>query len=129
MNLELEVPANVLVAARLAHSRRDWRTSYAAFTRASELGPLETDDLDAMAVAASRLRPAKESARIAELVFTQLSRKDPTAAGMKATELALAWLLRGDRNIGLGWLNRARRLLNGAPECPAHGYLAYLEAI
>lgn len=129
MNVELEVPADMLVGARLAHSRRDWRASYAGFTRASELGPLDTDDLDAMAVAAWRLGRAKESARIAELVFTQLSRKDATAAGMKAAEVALAWLTRGDMNIGAAWMSRARRLLDGAPESTAHGYLAYLTAI
>ena len=52
----------------------------------------------------------------------------PTAAAMKATELGLAWLVRGDLNIGQGWMNRARRLLAGAEEGPAHGYLAYLDA-
>jgi hypothetical protein len=82
-----------------------------------------------MAVAAWRLGHAKESARIAELVFTQLSRKDATAAGMKAAEVALAWLTRGDMNIGAAWMSRARRLLDGAPESTAHGYLAYLTAI
>ena len=47
---------------------------------------------------------------------------------MKATELGLAWLVRGDLNIGQGWMNRARRLLAGAEEGPAHGDLAYLDA-
>jgi DNA-binding CsgD family transcriptional regulator len=129
MDLELEAATDVLVAARLAHSRRDWHASYGGFTQAGAFGPLGTDDLDAMAMAAWRLGHVKESARIAELVFTQLARKDPTAAGMKATEMALVWLLRGDRNIGVGWLSRARRLLDGAPESPAHGYLVYLEGI
>jgi hypothetical protein len=121
MNLELEVPADMLVAARLAHSRRDWRASYAGFTRASALGPLDTDDLDAMAVAAWRLGHAKESARIAELVFRQLSRKDPTAAGMKAAEVALAWLTRGDMNIGVAWMSRARTTATRRPICRGCG--------
>ena len=47
---------------------------------------------------------------------------------MKANELALGWLVRGDVNIGQGWMNRARRLLAGAPEGAPHGYLAYLDA-
>lgn len=121
--------ADVLAAARVAHGRRDWQASYSGFTQASELGPLDTDDLDAMATAAWRLGHAKESVRLAELVFGQLARRDPTAAAMKAAEVALAWFTRGDVNIGQGWLSRARRLLDGAPDGAAHGYLAYLDAI
>ena len=61
-------------------------------------------------------------------MFTQLARTDPPSAAMKAVELGLAWITRGDLNIGQGWMNRARRLLDGAPEGPTHGYLAYLDA-
>ena len=71
----------------------------------------------------------KESVRVAERVFAQLARTDPLSAAMKAVELGLAWLTRGDLNIGQGWMNRARRLLDGAPEGPTHGYLAYLDAL
>ena len=66
---------------------------------------------------------------VAERVFAQLARTDPPSAAMKAVELGLAWLTRGDLNIGQGWMNRARRLLDGAPEGPTHGYLAYLDAL
>jgi DNA-binding NarL/FixJ family response regulator len=48
---------------------------------------------------------------------------------MKAVELGLAWITRGDVNIGRGWINRARRLLDGESEGPTHGYLMYLEAL
>ena len=82
-----------------------------------------------MGMAAWRLGHAKESARIAELVFTRLVRKDPAAAGMKAAQASLAWLTRGDFNIGVAWMSRARRLLDGAPENTAHGYLVCLDAI
>ena len=118
-----------LLAARTAHMRRDWRASYDAFTRAGEDVPLGTDDLDALAIAAWQLGRGKESVRVTERVFTQLSRTDPPSAAMKAVELGLAWLTRGDLNIAQGWMNRARRLLAGAPEGPAHGYLAYLDAV
>jgi DNA-binding CsgD family transcriptional regulator len=129
MGLVLETRADVLNAARRAHSQGDWRASYEGFTRASGIGPLDTDDLDAMSVAAWRLGHARESLRVAELVFTQLARKDPTAAAMKALEVALVWFTRGDQNIGQGWMNRARRLLDGTPDGPVHGYLAYLDVI
>ena len=118
---------DLLVTARTAHQRRDWHASYEAFERASEVAPLGTDDLDALAFAAWRLGHAKESSRLAERVFAQLARTDPAAAAMKANELALVWLVRGDVNIGQGWMNRARRLLAGTPEGAAHGYLTYLD--
>ena len=89
------------MTARTAHVRRDWQASYAAFTRASEEASLSIDDLDAMAAAAWRLGHGKESLRVAERVFsTKLARTDTPSAAMKAVELALAWLTRGDLNIG-----------------------------
>lgn len=129
MGTYLETQADLLVAARAAHRQRDWHASYEAFARAGELAPLGTDDLDALAAAAWRLGHGKEAVRVAERVFAQLARSDPGAAAMKAVELGLAWLTRGDLNIGQGWMNRARRLLAGEPEGPTHGYLAYLDAV
>ena len=115
--------------ARTAHVRRDWHASYAAFTRAGEDTALCTDDLDAMATAAWQLGHGKESLRLAERVFGQLARTDPPSAAMKAVELGLAWFTRGDFVIAQGWMNRARRLLDGATEGPTDGYLAYLDAL
>ncbi|WP_460358785.1 LuxR C-terminal-related transcriptional regulator [Mycobacterium sp. ZZG] len=120
---------DLLSAAREAHRRRDWAASYEAFERAGRHAPLPTDDLDAFAFAAWRLGHIKESSRAAERVFTELTRTDPNAAAMKANDLALAWLVRGDLNIGQGWMSRARRLLAAAEESVAHGYLAYLDAV
>ena len=120
---------DLLSAARAAHQRRDWAASYEAFDLASRYAPLRTDDLDAFAFASWRLGHIKESSRAAERVFAELTRTDPNAAAMKANELALAWLVRGDVNIGQGWMSRARRLLVAADETPAHGYLTYLEAV
>lgn len=118
-----------LGTARAAFAERRWRASYDAYAAAGAVGPLSTDDLDAMSLAAWRVGNVKEAVRLSELVFGQLARTDPGAAAMKAVELSLAWLTRGDVNIGQGWMNRARRLLTGAPEAPAHGYLAYLDAV
>ncbi len=123
-----DTQTDFLSAARAAHQRRDWTTSYEAFDLAARNAALRTDDLDAFAFAAWRLGRIKESSRAAERVFAELTRTDPAAAAMKANELALAWLVRGDVNIGQGWMNRARRLLAGADECAAHGYLSYLDA-
>lgn len=123
-----DTQTDLLVAARGAHQRRDWAASYEAFELAGRHAPLHTDDLDAFAFAAWRLGHIKEASRAAERVFTALTRADPLAAAMKANELALAWLVRGDVNIGQGWMSRARRLLANEEESPAHGYLTYLDA-
>lgn len=128
METRLDIHTDLL-EARTAHVRRDWHTAYEHFARAGRDTALCVDDLDAMAVAAWRLGMAKESLRVAERVFAQLARTDPPSAAMKAVDLALAWVSRGDLNIGQGWMNRARRLLDGAPESPTHGYLAYLDAL
>ncbi|MFC3776801.1 response regulator transcription factor [Mycolicibacterium holsaticum] len=129
MVTRLDVSSELLIAARSAHGRRDWRAAYEAFTQAAEDTSLGVDDLDAMATAAWRLGHGKESLRVAERVFTQLARTDPPSAAMKAVDVALGWLTRGDVNIGQGWMNRARRLLEGAPAGPTHAYLAYLDAV
>lgn len=121
--------ADWLGTARAAFAERRWSASYDAFVAAGALGPLTTADLDAMSLAAWRVGNVKEAVRLSELVFGRLARADPAAAAMKAVELSLAWLTRGDVNIEQGWRNRARRLLTGAPECATHGYLAYLDAI
>ena len=129
MDTRIDTHTELLLAARTAHVRRDWHASYEAFVRAGEDTALCTDDLDAMAVAAWRLGHGRESLRIAERVFAQLTRTNPPSAAMKAVELGLAWFTRGDLNIAQGWMNRARRLLDGAPEGPTDGYLAYLDAL
>ena len=115
-----DLHTELVTAARAAHERRDWHGSYSDFVRANALSALSTDDLDALSVAAWRIGEVKEAVRIAERVFTQLVRSDPKAAARKAVELALTWLTRGDLNIAAGWMNRARRLLDGVPDVQRH---------
>jgi DNA-binding NarL/FixJ family response regulator len=128
MDTDFVAHTELVIAGRDAHVRRDWRASYDGFTRAQEIAPLSPDDLDALAGAAWRLGRCKESVRLAEQVYAHLARTDSAAAAAKAVDVALAWLTRGDLNIGQGWMNRARRLLDGVPESPTHAYLAYLDA-
>jgi hypothetical protein len=47
---------------------------------------------------------------------------------MTAINLALRWGTRGDLALASGWLNRARRNLEGLEDIPAYGYLLYVEA-
>ena len=79
--------------ARLADLLRELRTG-------GGHGRLGTDDLDAQATAAWRLGRCKESVRLAEHVFKQLSRSDPSAAAMKAVDVAHT--ASGQRDLAAG---------------------------
>lgn len=118
-----------LAEARAAHARGDWAASYAAFVRADGIGSMSPADLDAYAAAAWRLGHGREAARLAERLYNLHLRTDPAAAAMKAVEIGLEWLTRGDLNIATGWTSRARRLLADAPDGVIHGYLAYLDTV
>lgn len=129
MDTTVHAHTELLTTARAAHVRRDWHASYDGFVRVSAVVSLSVEDLDALSVAAWRVGNAKEAVRLSERVYSELARRDSAAAAMKAIDLGLQWLTRGDLNIGQGWMNRARRLLEGTPEGEAHGYLAYLDVI
>jgi hypothetical protein len=119
----------LLVVARSAYRRNDWRTSYESFSRVDGVQALDTDDLAVYASAAWRQGHGRESVRINEQVHTRLLRTDPVQAAMKAAELGLAWLSRGHLAPAGSWAQRARVLLDGVPQTPAHGYVAYLLAV
>ena len=115
-------------AAREAHLRRDWQASY-AWLRASAgiraAGSRRLGRAGGRGVASGSVQGI---GCFAEQVFAEMVRAEPAAAATKAVEVALAWLTRGDLNIDQGWMNRARRLLDGTTESPTHAYLAYLDA-
>lgn len=119
----------LLVVARTAYRRNDWRTSYESFSLIDGVQTLDTDDLAVYASAAWRQGHGRESVRINEQVHTRLLRTDPVQAAMKAAELGLAWLARGHLALARNWAQRAQVLLDGVSEAAAHGYLAYLFAV
>lgn len=119
----------LLVVARTAYQRNDWRTSYESFSRVDGVQTLDTDDLAVYASAAWRQGHGRESVRINEQVHTRLLRTDPVQAAMKAAEIGMAWLARGHLALARSWAQRAGVLLDGVPQTAAHGYLAYLLAV
>ena len=119
-----------LLDARRAYAQGDWRASHDLFSRAGGLAGLTTDDLAALGMAAWRLGRTREAIQIAEQVFHRLvAQDDPASAAMKAVELSLQWINRGDLTIARAWMNRARRIVDLLPENPVHGYLMYLDAV
>jgi hypothetical protein len=53
-----------------------------------------------------------------------LARQDRAAASRVAVWLGWdCWAFRGEHAVANGWLQRARRLLDGLPPCPEHAWL------
>ena len=63
-----------------------------------------------------------------EVYRRRMEASESAAAAKQALTLTLEWVLRGDVEVAMGWLNRARKLLTTLPPGPDHGYLGYLEA-
>jgi hypothetical protein len=118
-----------LAEARRALQRQDWRECYAAYVRADGVGPMTVDDLDAYSSTAWRLGYGREAARLTERVYHRLARTDPAGAAMKAVDLTVVWRTRGHHGIAADWAAKAGQLLTGTSVGPAHGYLAYVDAV
>jgi hypothetical protein len=56
-----------------------------------------------------------------------LQGEQPRQAAISALGLSVSLFLRGDVEVGSGWMSRAHRLLRDEPEGPEHGYLSYLD--
>lgn len=119
----------LLVAARTAYAQGDWRAAYGHLSQARTVAELSAGDLSLLGSAAWWLGQVKESLELAEDVYHRLENDgDAAGAAMKALDLGLVWLIRGDVVISSGWISRARRILQELPEGPEHGYLIYLHA-
>lgn len=118
----------LLVQAREAYARGDWAAAHRDLTQARDHGDLSTEDLDRLGSAAWWVGEVGTSLSISEDVFRRYEAgADSRRAAMKAVDLALLWMVRGDLVIASGWTSRARRLLSGCAACPELGYLQYLD--
>ncbi|WP_026549178.1 LuxR family transcriptional regulator [Arthrobacter sp. Br18] len=128
--MDTEISALMLSSGRAAYARGEWRSAYEALRGAAPVSMLDIEDLEALASSAWWLGLVKENFELSEEVFRQLCAGGSNAkAAMKALQLALLWVLRGDLMVGSGWLSRVRRILRDVPQCPAHGYLLYLDSM
>jgi ATP/maltotriose-dependent transcriptional regulator MalT len=124
------VAADLLQDARQAYAAHLWEDAHQGFTAASKRSVLAMDDLAAYADSAWWLGRTDESLALSEQVYRRCLQGDrgPSAARL-AVEIGFLWLIRGEQQIGSGWISRARRLLAETPECPEQGYLSYLDAV
>jgi class 3 adenylate cyclase len=116
---------DVLQDGRAASARHAWREAFALFSAADERVPLAPDDLDRLAEAAWWIGRIPECVAARERAYAaHVEAEEPAPAALTAVELARAYFQKGDRAVGLAWVNRADRLLASAPESVAHGYVA-----
>ena len=116
-----------LTQARRAYAAQDWRTAAAQFD-AVATERLTANDLAAYADAAWWLGRIEDNLRLgAAACEAFLADSRPVEAAWAAMVLGIFHLSRGDEPQGMGWSGRARRLLEGIPECPVHGYLHLTE--
>jgi DNA-binding NarL/FixJ family response regulator len=116
-----------LTAARVAFDAHRWSQAHEGFRAAQAEGPLTGPDLAALADCAWWLGLADESITTGEAAHRALlAEGDVRAAAWSAIGVAVNFLLRGEAEMGGGWIGRANRLLADGPECVEQGYLAYL---
>jgi hypothetical protein len=123
METAVNETADILILARQAHGAHDWATAAAHFD-AIGAERLTADDLAAYADAMWWLGRVEDNLRLeAAACEAFLADSQPAEAAWAAMLLGVFHMGRGDVPQAMGWIGRAGRLLEGTPECPAHGLL------
>jgi DNA-binding CsgD family transcriptional regulator len=119
--------SDLLTQARAAFDRQDWSAACQAFASADRDQPLEPDNIERLAVAATLLGRDTESTALWARAHQEFhSRHQNERAARAAFWLALGMLDRGESAQAAGWIARGRRLLESAsPECVELGYLSF----
>jgi DNA-binding CsgD family transcriptional regulator/tetratricopeptide (TPR) repeat protein len=115
--------------ARDALARQDWAEAYSSL---SPLEPSLSDDtqaLEAFADAAWWLGKLDECITARERAYAHFEAEGDTRGGARSAILLYDYYcFKGRRAVANGWLQRAKRLLDGQPEAPEHGTLFEREA-
>jgi class 3 adenylate cyclase len=112
-------------AAREALEGHRWQEAFDLLTRADGLGPLEPEDLEALAEAAWFTAQADLAVEVKERAFkAYLDRGNRTRAAALAFDIGREHAAKRNASIASAWASRGERLLEGEPESFAHGYLA-----
>ena len=123
-------PVNNLTAGRAALDEGDWTEAQRVFEQL--LTVEETPEtLEGLGLAAWWLNLAEVVFDARERAFRAYrQRGDQRSAARMA--VWLAWdsaAFRGEEGVAKGWLQRARRLLDGCPDSPEHAFLAARAAV
>jgi DNA-binding CsgD family transcriptional regulator len=115
--------------ARAALARYDWAAVYAMLTAAEGPQPDDTAALETLADAAWWLSKLDECIAARERAYSRFDAEgDVRGAARTAIHLYSDHTFKGRSAVAGGWLQRARRLLDGLPECVEHGMLLVHEA-
>ena len=124
----MDDPSELLERARSAFERRDWATARDDFKAIGEKVELGAADLSALGDSAWWLGDVDEALAAYEAAYrTYLQDDQPRQAAFNAVGLAVSLFLRGEVQIGSGWLSRAQRLLRDEPEGVEHAFVVTLD--
>ena len=113
-----------LASARDAFQRQEWVRGFELFKQAEVVDQLDAEDLESMAEAAwwaARHNDAIEAYQRAYTAYLKTDKR--TRAAYVALTLAREHGAKLATSVSAGWFNRAKRLLEGEPEVPEHGFL------
>jgi class 3 adenylate cyclase len=123
-------PATRQGAARAAIEHSAWTDAFDQFSALDATAPLEAADLARLAEAAWWTGRLTVCIMARERAYASYARDGNVVdAARMAIDLCRDHFAKGDADIGGAWLNRADRLLQGAPEDVAHGYLARMRGV
>ena len=101
-----------LLNARAAFDRSAWNDAYAGLAEADSRGPLASEDLERMAIAAHLNGRPDESTATGARAHLEAVREGDVERGVRcAIALGMQMLQRGDMAQAGGWLARAGRLI------------------
>lgn len=116
--------------ARAALDRHAWGEAYEVMAQADHAGGLAPEDLEVLAQSAWWVGQQDVARDAWERAYTLHAKAgDKLAAANAAAQLAFNLLGAGLPSVLNGWVNRAERLLQGAPEQPVHALLAVVRGM
>jgi DNA-binding NarL/FixJ family response regulator len=119
-----------LERGRESAAAQKWGAAFDQLSAADNEAPLEPEDLVSLATAAQLTGHEADAGRILARAHAGfLARSDTRAAARCAFWLGFLALTDGVAAESSGWLARARRLLEGEPDCVENGYLLVPDAI
>jgi class 3 adenylate cyclase len=124
-----ETPAATFDEARAAFAKRSWGRAHELFAAVAAERTLDAEDLERFAKAAYWIGAADGAISVREAAYEAfLARGDNARAAFCALTLQRQHASMLQDSLAAAWLTRAERLLVGADESTAHGYLAIAHA-
>jgi class 3 adenylate cyclase len=116
-----------LQAGREAAARGAYAEAYELLSGVSDLGGEDLEHLAESAYWTGRLDAAIEGRERAYTAHLDAGAKGEAAR--VALRIAADYFGKGSLNISAGWSAKAERLLEGQPQSPANGYLAFMKSV